>query len=71
MNNRIFYIEWKTSNSNTIRNAIMTFNSPSDLFAAFSSDSTTHYERFAFQDITDLPIEDFEKRLTYNGKYSV
>ena len=68
---RIFYIEWKLSNSDTIKNAILTFTHTQELFKAFAQDSTIRYEHFAFQDITDLPIEDFERRLNYNGKYAV
>ena len=68
---RIFYVEWSHDCDNGARmNAILTFENTKELFQFFShEDNPLTY--FAFQDITDLSIDDFERRLNYNGRYSV
>ena len=68
---RIFYIEWSHEcDKGAHMNAILTFENVEQLFDffAYEEDPITF---FAFQDITNESIEDFERKLNYHGKYSL
>ena len=68
---RIFYVEWSHACDNGARMShIFTEDNEQELFRFFSNEEDP-IVYFAFQDITDLPIEEFERKLTYCGKYPV
>lgn len=65
---RIFMCYWREFGSDKVQSRIYSGKSIEELFDYFMSENLVY---FAFQDITDKPIEDFEKEITYLGKFSV
>ena len=69
MNENIYFVEYQSSGDSTVSREIVTTSSVPMLFEEFSGMTDLIY--FAFEDITEQPIEDIERKLSYNGKYSV
>lgn len=67
---RIFFVEWRHKCDSESMNHIFTFDGAEELFDffAYEEDPLVY---FAFEDITDQPIEQFERKLIYGGKYSM
>ena len=65
---RIFMCYWKKLGNKKIKSEIYTCESIEKLFEYFMSENLVY---FAFQDITDKAIEDFEKEINYIGKYTL
>ena len=70
VNKRIFYIEWQHRCDSERMKAVLCFDNVEDLFDFFSFEEDP-LVYFAFEDITDKPIEDVDRRVQDNGKYSV
>lgn len=69
MDYKIYFCQWQHFNSNEIESRILTVEDMAQLLDHFVDDN--NIEKFTFEDITDKPIEDYERRLVYNGKYSL
>lgn len=70
MNKRIFYIEWQHKCDSERMGAVLSFANAEDLFDFFSYEEDP-LVYFAFEDITDKPIEEYERGISYGGKYSM
>ena len=69
MNENIYFVEYQSSGDSTVSREIVTTSSVPMLFEEFSGMTDLIY--FAFEDITEQPIEEIERKLSYNGKYSM
>ena len=69
MNERIFIVEWRTFNNEYPVRELKTAESIEQLFNHYIDTPSIVY--FAFEDVTDLPIEEVERRMVPYGKYSM
>lgn len=68
-NERIYIVEWRCVGITDTTREIITATSIQQLFDYYTD--IPDLVEFAFEDVTNSPVEQIEKRLTYNGKYSV
>lgn len=68
-NERIYIVEWRCFNTKDTTREIITATSLTQLFEYYID--LTNIVSFAFEDVTDTPVEEIERRLIYRGKYSV
>ena len=66
---RVYIVEFCSANDDIPCREIITATSIPQLFDYYID--MTKLTMFAFQDVTDLSVEDIERKLTYNGKYSL
>ena len=69
MTENIYLVEWRALGETTSTREIKTATSIPQLFDYYIDVPDLVF--FAFEDITETPIEDIERRFAYNGKYSV
>ena len=69
MNENIYFVEYQSRGDSITSREIVTASSIADLFEEFSPMAQLTY--FAFEDISDASIEEIERKLSYNGKYSM
>ena len=68
-NERIYIVEWRCVGVADTTREIITATSIPQLFDYYTD--IPDLVEFAFEDVSDASIEDIERRLTYNGKYTV
>lgn len=66
---RIYIVEWRSLGDKGTSREIITATSIPELFDYYIN--MTDIVEFAFEDVTETPIEEIERRLMYHGKYSV
>lgn len=66
---RIYIVEWRCLGDETPSREIITATSIPQLFDYYID--MTDIVEFAFEDVTEVSVEEIERRLMYNGKYSV
>ena len=69
MGENIYLVEWRALGESTPTREIKTATSVIQLFDYYIDIPDLVF--FAFEDVTEVPIEDIERRFTNNGKYSV
>ena len=69
MDERIYIVEWRALNDKTSTREIKTAISPTQLFDYYIDIRNLVF--FAFEDVTDTPVEDIERMFTHNGKFSM
>ena len=68
-NERIYIVEWRCDGDAYATREIITAVSIPQLFDYYID--LKGVKEFAFEDVTDSPVEEIERRIMYNGKYSV
>lgn len=66
---KIYFVEYQSSDDSITSREIVTASSIAELFEEFSPMTQLTY--FAFEDISNKSVEEIERKLSYNGKYSV
>ena len=66
---RIYIVEWRCVGVADTTREIITATSIPQLFDYYTD--IPDLVEFAFEDVTESPVEDIERRLMYHGKYSV
>lgn len=68
-NERIYIVEFRSLGDSSPSREIITATSIPQLFDYYIN--MTDLVEFAFEDVTDTPIEKIERRMMYNGKYAL
>jgi hypothetical protein len=65
----VYLVEWRCLGDTETTRQIITIHSVAELFEYFIDTPDIVY--FAFEDVTETPIEEVERRLLYVGRYSL
>ena len=68
-NERIYLVEWRALGDDSSSREIITATSIPQLFEYYND--MTDLVEFAFEDVTESSVEEIERRMMYNGKYTL
>ena len=68
-NERIYIVEFRSLEDPCSSRELITATSIPQLFEYYFG--MTDLVEFAFEDVTESSVEEIERRLTYNGKYTM
>ena len=67
VNENIYVVEFCSLGDTEPTRELMTACSIPELFEVYSGMTDLVY--FAFEDVTELPVEEIERKMTYDGRY--
>ena len=68
-NERVYFVEWRSLGSAVSTREIIVATTLAELFDYYND--LSNVVSFAFEDITEQDITEFERKILYDGKYSV
>jgi hypothetical protein len=68
-NERIYIVAFRSRGDTEVSKELMVAHSIPELLQDYFT--LTDLVEFAFEDVTEASVEEIERRLTYNGKYTM